>query len=181
MVDLKQQHTHSSYFLNCRKMPQYILKAGRRENASTWLVFHVQKWCVLCWKCWILRVSSSKQNWRRCRSSEGTCLWKQKNKYLWFDNVLEMSFGSLGSTLKDYLNMHLISPYLCPAIGWGAEENWVSVYQDPQERMETTFWLIFPNFSIMLKGWRFSDIAVIKAESHDALANLKNSVLCTLC
>jgi hypothetical protein len=95
--------------------------------------------------------------------------------------VLEMSFGSLGSTLKDYLNMHLISPYLCPAIGWGAEENWVSVYQDPQERMETTFWLIFPNFSIMLKGWRFSDIAVIKAESHDALANLKNSVLCTLC
>jgi len=42
MVDLKQQHVHSSYFLNCRKMPQYILKAGGRENASTWLVFHVQ-------------------------------------------------------------------------------------------------------------------------------------------
>lgn len=33
-------------------------------------------------------------------------------------NVLEISFGPHDSILKDYLNMHLITPYLCPA-------NWV--------------------------------------------------------
>lgn len=140
-------------FLNCRKMPQYILRAGGRENASTWLVFHVQKWFVLCWKCWLLRVSSSKQKKWRCRSSEGPCYWNQK---IWFDNVLEISFGSLGSILQDYENMHLISPYLCPA-------NWVRSSQCvPGSSRETGNHLLsFPNFSIMLKGWRFNDITMI--------------------
>lgn len=116
MVELKQQHVHSNYFLNCKKMPQCILKAGRREIASAWLVFHVQK-CPLLKMLDAQGVSSKHNRWR-CRSSEGTCLWKQKNNYLWFDNVLEISFGSLNSILKDYENVHLISPYLCPA-------NWV--------------------------------------------------------
>lgn len=152
MLDLKQQHVHSNYFLNCRKMPQYILKASGRENASTWLVFHVQKWCVLCWKCWILRVSSSKQNRQRCGSSEGTCLWKQKSNYLWFDNVLEISFGSLGRILKDYQNMHLISPYLCPANRVRSRGELSHCVPGPSRETETTFWLNFPNFIIVLKG-----------------------------
>jgi hypothetical protein len=81
--------------------------------------------------------------------------WKTMRTCIWFNHI-----------------------YALP-IGWGAEE--ISVYQDPQERLETTFWLIFPNFSNVLKVWRFNDITMIKVESHDALVNLKNSVLHTLC
>lgn len=153
MVDLKQQHVYSNYFFNCRKMP-HILKAGKRENAG----------------------------WSGCSAVGRTGEGADQVKDLVFGNrritisdlIMCWKFhlghlAALWKTIRTRIWFHHI--YALPT-GWRAEENWISMYQDPQERLETTFWFIFPNFSIVLKGWRFSDITMIKAESHDTLNNI---------
>ena len=122
--------------------------------ASPWLVFRVQKWCVLYWKWWMLRVSAVS------RTGEGADQVKERvcgnRRITIFDLIMcwKFNLGHLAAfwkTMRTCIWFHHIYALL---IGWGAEE--ISVYQDPQERLETTFWLIFPNFSIVLKGWWFN-------------------------
>jgi hypothetical protein len=114
MADLKEQHICIKYCFKLRKMLQYNLKADRKNASYDW--FSTFKSGVTC-------VENNECS--GCPAMSKTDESVDQMKELLFGNrriaafevanVLGISFGSVDSILKDYLNMDLIPPYLCPA------------------------------------------------------------------